>query len=154
MIAHASGGAAVTSRILVKVSVGGSPNFEIGQPYFASGKQSKASAANGWRRRSRQAQFSVQRRQQMIVTVFRSRLNPGTQDEYGPISRQMSELVRDIPGYISHMGFVADDGERVTIVDSRLRKHCTHGAFIPNMVRQSGAPSRASSLSTSFGHAG
>src|SRR5262249_11190032 len=52
----------------------------------------------------------------MIVAVFRSRLNPGAQDEYGPMARRMSELVGDIPGYISHKAFVADDGERVTIV--------------------------------------
>jgi heme-degrading monooxygenase HmoA len=43
--------------------------------------------------------------------------NPGTQDEYGPVARRMSELARDIPGYIFHKGFVADDGERVTIVE-------------------------------------
>ena len=53
----------------------------------------------------------------MIVTVFRSRLNPGAQDEYGPMAARMSELVRTIPGYISHKGFVAEDGERVTIVE-------------------------------------
>jgi hypothetical protein len=33
----------------------------------------------------------------MVVTVFRSRLYPGTQDECGPLARRMSELVRDIP---------------------------------------------------------
>ena len=53
----------------------------------------------------------------MIVTVFRSRLNPGTQDEYGPMAKHMSDLARGIPGYISHKGFVAEDGERVTIVE-------------------------------------
>lgn len=53
----------------------------------------------------------------MIVTVFRSRLVPGVQDEYGPVARHMSELARGIPGYISHKGFVAEDGERVTIVE-------------------------------------
>jgi heme-degrading monooxygenase HmoA len=53
----------------------------------------------------------------MIVTVFRSRLNPGAQDEYGPMAKRMSELARAIPGYISHKGFVAEDGERVTIVE-------------------------------------
>ena len=52
----------------------------------------------------------------MIVTVFRTRMNPGAQDEYGPVAKRMSELARTIPGYISHKGFVADDGERVTIV--------------------------------------
>jgi heme-degrading monooxygenase HmoA len=53
----------------------------------------------------------------MIVTVFRTRLKPGVQDEYGPMAKRMSELARTIPGYISHKGFVADDGERVTIVE-------------------------------------
>lgn len=53
----------------------------------------------------------------MIVTIFRSRLMPGVQDEYGPMAREMSELARAIPGYLSHKGFVADDGERVTIVE-------------------------------------
>ena len=53
----------------------------------------------------------------MIVTVFRSRLNPGVQDEYGQMARRMSELVKSFSGYISHKGFVAEDGERVTIVE-------------------------------------
>lgn len=53
----------------------------------------------------------------MIVTVFRSRLNPDAQDEYGLMARRMSELARTIPGYVSHKGFIAEDGERVTIVE-------------------------------------
>jgi heme-degrading monooxygenase HmoA len=53
----------------------------------------------------------------MIVTVFRNRLNPGAQDEYGPMAKHMSELARAVPGYISHKTFTADDGERVTIVE-------------------------------------
>jgi heme-degrading monooxygenase HmoA len=53
----------------------------------------------------------------MIVTVFRSRLVPGMQDEYGSMAKRMSDLARTIPGYISHKGFVAEDGERVTIVE-------------------------------------
>lgn len=53
----------------------------------------------------------------MIVTVFRTRLNPDAQEEYGPMANRMSELARAIPGYISHKGFVAEDGERVTIVE-------------------------------------
>ena len=53
----------------------------------------------------------------MIVTIFRSRLNPGAEDEYGPLAKHTSELARKIPGYISHKGFFAEDGERVTIVE-------------------------------------
>jgi heme-degrading monooxygenase HmoA len=53
----------------------------------------------------------------MIVTVFRTRMNPGAQEEYAPMAKRMSELARAVPGYISHKGFVAEDGERVTIVE-------------------------------------
>ena len=53
----------------------------------------------------------------MIVTVFRSRLMPGLQDEYVALVDRMQQIARTIPGYISHKGFWADDGERVTIVE-------------------------------------
>jgi heme-degrading monooxygenase HmoA len=53
----------------------------------------------------------------MIVTVFRSRLMPGLQDEYVALVERMNQIARSMPGYISHKGFWADDGERVTIVE-------------------------------------
>lgn len=53
----------------------------------------------------------------MIVTVFRSRLMPGLQDEYVALANRMNEIAKTIPGYISHKGFWSDDGERVTIVE-------------------------------------
>ena len=53
----------------------------------------------------------------MIVTVFRSRLMPGIRDEYVALADRMNELARTMPGYISHKGFFADDGERVTVVE-------------------------------------
>lgn len=53
----------------------------------------------------------------MIVTVFRSRLKPGVRDEYVALVDRMNEIARTMPGYISHKGFFAEDGERVTIVE-------------------------------------
>ncbi|MFI5233563.1 MAG: antibiotic biosynthesis monooxygenase family protein [Gemmatimonadales bacterium] len=53
----------------------------------------------------------------MIVTVFRSRLRPEAVDEYMEWSARMSALAKTMPGYISHKGFTAPDGERVTIVE-------------------------------------
>lgn len=53
----------------------------------------------------------------MIVTVFRNRLNPAAQAEYTQWAARMSELARTMPGYVSHKTFVAEDGERVTIVE-------------------------------------
>ena len=53
----------------------------------------------------------------MIITVFRTRLRPGLRDEYVALVERMIELARTMPGYISHKGFFAEDGERVTIVE-------------------------------------
>jgi heme-degrading monooxygenase HmoA len=53
----------------------------------------------------------------MVVTVFRSRLKPGNQQEYYEWAARMSALARRMPGYISHKVFTAEDGERVTIVE-------------------------------------
>jgi heme-degrading monooxygenase HmoA len=53
----------------------------------------------------------------MILTVFRSRLNPAAQEEYAHWAARMSELARAMPGYVSHKVFVAEDGERVTLVE-------------------------------------
>lgn len=66
----------------------------------------------------------------MIVTVFRSRLNAESQDEYQQSAARMSELAKGIAGYVSHKGFTAADGERVTIVEfdseEGLRAWATH----------------------------
>ena len=53
----------------------------------------------------------------MILTVFRSRLKPADQREYVQWASRMGALAAQMPGYISHKGFVAEDGERVTIVE-------------------------------------
>lgn len=55
----------------------------------------------------------------MVVTVFRSRLKAGAKDDYVQLAQRMGEIARAMPGYISHKGFWADDGERVTIVEFR-----------------------------------
>ena len=53
----------------------------------------------------------------MVLTVFRSRLCEEARDAYMATAQRMSELARTMPGYRSHKVFVADDGERVTIVE-------------------------------------
>jgi heme-degrading monooxygenase HmoA len=53
----------------------------------------------------------------MMVIVFRTRLQPGLGDEYLALVDRMTELGQSMPGYISHKDFVADDGERVTVVE-------------------------------------
>ena len=53
----------------------------------------------------------------MVVTVFRSRLKPENVEEYYAWAARMAALAKTMPGYVSHKGFVAEDGERVTIVE-------------------------------------
>ncbi|MFZ0065811.1 MAG: antibiotic biosynthesis monooxygenase [Pseudolabrys sp.] len=53
----------------------------------------------------------------MIITVFRSRLMPGVREEYLVLVDRMVALAETMPGYISHKGFFAEDGERVTVVE-------------------------------------
>ncbi len=53
----------------------------------------------------------------MIVTVFRSSLMPGLREDYVALVDRMVELASGMPGYISHKGFFAEDGERCTIVE-------------------------------------
>ena len=53
----------------------------------------------------------------MIITVFRSRLREEARDEYMALAPQISQLAKGMPGYLNHKVFVAEDGERVTIVE-------------------------------------
>lgn len=55
----------------------------------------------------------------MIVTVFRSRLKAGAMGEYLEWAERIAAIARTMPGYVSHKGFTAEDGERVTIVEFR-----------------------------------
>jgi heme-degrading monooxygenase HmoA len=59
----------------------------------------------------------------MIVTVFRSRLKPEAYDEYMQWATRMGELARTMPGYVSHKVFIAQDGERATIVEFDTKEH-------------------------------
>lgn len=53
----------------------------------------------------------------MVLTVFRARLKDEGRDAYHALAPKMGELARSMPGYRSHKVFVAEDGERVTIVE-------------------------------------
>lgn len=53
----------------------------------------------------------------MVLTVFRSRLREQARAEYEALAPRISELARSMPGYRSHKSFVAEDGERLTLVE-------------------------------------
>lgn len=70
----------------------------------------------------------------MIVIVFRSRLNPGHQAEYLTWAGRMSTLAKETPGHVSHKGFIAQDGERVTIVEFETEEGMRRWAAHPEHV--------------------
>jgi heme-degrading monooxygenase HmoA len=53
---------------------------------------------------------------EQIVTVFRSRLRAGVGTEYQPVADRMLALATAMPGFVDFKAFVADDGERVSII--------------------------------------
>lgn len=53
----------------------------------------------------------------MIVTVFRSRLREEHRAAYLDLAPRIAELARAMPGYVAHKSFVAEDGERLTLVE-------------------------------------
>lgn len=53
---------------------------------------------------------------QPIVTVFRSRLRSDGSDGYARTADEMERLAREVPGFVDFKTFVADDGERVSVI--------------------------------------
>jgi heme-degrading monooxygenase HmoA len=53
----------------------------------------------------------------MILTVFRSRLKGDILGEYEQFVSSTSRLAEQAPGFLGHKMFVAEDGERVTLVE-------------------------------------
>jgi len=51
-----------------------------------------------------------------VVTVFRTRRRPGTEDVYGPLAEAMLAAARAQPGFVDFATFESPDGERVSLV--------------------------------------
>ena len=66
----------------------------------------------------------------MILTVFRSRLRDEGRTAYMEVASRMSALAKGMPGYVAHKSFIAEDGERITIVEfadeASQRQWATH----------------------------
>lgn len=51
-----------------------------------------------------------------IITVFRSRLRSDDLPEFDRLGERMDDLARSMPGFLEVKEFLADDGERLTLV--------------------------------------
>jgi heme-degrading monooxygenase HmoA len=57
------------------------------------------------------------------ITVFRSRLRDDVPDRYFALATELHERAKGFPGFIEFKQFVADDGERVTLVTFDSAEH-------------------------------
>ncbi len=57
------------------------------------------------------------------LTVFRSRLREDAPDRYFELAAQLHDRARTFPGFVEFKQFVADDGERVTLVTFDSAEH-------------------------------
>ena len=86
----------------------------------------------------------------MVTIVFRSRLRPGVEAAFSRLGDEMLALAREMPGFVSYKVFVAEDGERCTVIGFETaeqlrawREHPEHRAdhaCSPRMSRSSRRP--------------
>jgi heme-degrading monooxygenase HmoA len=57
------------------------------------------------------------RRSDLAIVLFRSRLAPDLPETYGARALEMLELARRMPGFRSFKQFIADDGERLALIE-------------------------------------
>lgn len=62
-----------------------------------------------------------------VVTVFRNRLRESAREAYAAELEVVTSLARSMPGFIETKTFVAEDGERATVVTFADPE--THGAW-------------------------
>ena len=57
------------------------------------------------------------------ITVFRSRLRDDVPDRYFTLAAELHERAKGFSGFVEFKQFVADDGERVTLVTFDSAEH-------------------------------
>jgi heme-degrading monooxygenase HmoA len=53
----------------------------------------------------------------MVVTIFKHRMRPGVDKEYGADASKLLELAQKMPGFVSIKGYAAEDGEQLILVE-------------------------------------
>ncbi len=71
----------------------------------------------------------------MILAVFRSRLRPKAVPEYRTLAERLGAIAKTMPGYIAHKGFIAADGEQVTLVEFDTAENLREWSKHPDHVK-------------------
>lgn len=53
----------------------------------------------------------------MVIAIFRSRLRPENEAEFRALAEEMMGLATAMPGFRSYRVFVAEDGERASLIE-------------------------------------
>ena len=53
----------------------------------------------------------------MVIALFRSRLRTGIGPEFNGLAERMLEIARAMPGFLSYKVYVAEDGERCSVIE-------------------------------------
>ncbi len=53
----------------------------------------------------------------MVVTIFKHRMQPGVDKEYGDEVSKLLAIAQKMPGFVSIKGYAAEDGEQVILVE-------------------------------------
>ena len=62
--------------------------------------------------------------QEKRVTIFRSRPNAVSLNEYLKVAKEILDLAQSMPGFLSFKSFTADDGEKISITEfSSAKEH-------------------------------
>ena len=67
----------------------------------------------------------------MVLISFRSRLTPQAGADYDAMAAELEARVRDQPGYVAHKAYLADDGERLTLVWFRDQESLRNWKMLP-----------------------
>lgn len=59
----------------------------------------------------------------MVTTIFRSRLRDEHAAEFHALADEMMELARSMPGFVSYRVYVAEDGERASLIEFDTAEH-------------------------------
>ena len=79
-----------------------------------------------------------------MVTVFRSRRRPGTDDEYAPLSDTLLAVARERPGFVDFATFASPEGEQVSLVTFASRE--AHEAWRDDLAHRAAQERGRSSL--------
>ena len=58
----------------------------------------------------------------MVISVFRSKLRPGIEEEFVKLGDRMLEIAQSMPGFVSYKVYTAPDGERASIIEFESRE--------------------------------